>query len=74
MFLVAFAGQKVLDRLNISANPDGLFKKVLGVLFLVVGVGIITGYDKVLETYILETGYFDITSVEQNILNNSGRL
>ena len=38
MFLVAFTGQKVMAKLNIAANPNGIFKKVLGVLFLFFGV------------------------------------
>lgn len=74
MFLVAFAGQKVMSKLNISADPNGWFKKILGILFLIVGIGIITGYDKVLETYVLESGYFDITGIEQKILEDTGNL
>lgn len=74
MFLVAFAGQKVMTKLNVAANPNGWFKKGLGILFLIVGIGIFTGYDKVLETAILEAGYFDITAVEQKILEQSGNL
>jgi cytochrome c biogenesis protein CcdA len=74
MFLVAFAGQKVMSKLNVSADPNGWFKKVLGILFLIVGVGIMTGYDKELETYILEAGYFDVTGIEQKILEDTGNL
>lgn len=74
MFLVAFAGQKVMAKLNVAANPNGLFKKALGVLFLIVGIGIFTGYDKILETKILEAGFFDVTAVEQKILEQSGNL
>ena len=74
MFLVAFAGQNVMAKLNISADPNGWFKKGLGFLFLIVGIGIMTGYDKELETYILDSGYFDVTEIEQKILENSGKL
>jgi cytochrome c-type biogenesis protein len=74
MLLVAFAGQKVMSILKTSADPNGLFKKVLGILFLIVGIGIITGYDKVLETFILNSGYFDVGLVEQKILESSGIL
>lgn len=74
MFLVAFAGQKVMVKLNVSADPNGWFKKILGILFLIVGVGIMTGYDKELEIYILESGYFNVIEIEQRILENTGRL
>ncbi len=68
LFIVAFLGQKVLAKLNIAADPNGRFKKIVGVLFLIVGVFILAGYDKKLQTQILDSGFFDITNVEQKLL------
>lgn len=68
MFLVAYAGQKFTKVLNIAANPKGWFKKGLGILFLIVALAIAGGYDKKLSTYLLDNGLFDVTKVEERIL------
>ncbi len=68
LLLVALVGQKVMNAAGIAANPHGMFKKVLGALFLIVGVMIITGADKSLQVKILDAGFFDVTQVEQSLL------
>jgi thiol-disulfide isomerase/thioredoxin len=68
LFLISYLGQKLVKKLKWAANPDGLFKKFLGLLFILVAIGIITGADKKIETKLLESGFFDITKVEQNLL------
>ncbi len=68
VLLVAFLGQKVVNRLGVFSDPRGIFKKVLGIIFLIIGVLILFGFDKVLETKLLDSGIFDITKVEQKLL------
>lgn len=70
LLLIAFLGQRIVKKLNVLANPDGKFKKILGILFILVGIFIISGLDKKLQTTILDSGYFDITKVEQQLLQN----
>ncbi len=69
LLLIAFIGQRIVDAFGVAANPHGKFKKVLGILFLLVGVAIITGFDKQLQTQILDAGFFDVTKVEQKLLD-----
>lgn len=69
LLLIAFIGQRIVDAFGIAANPHGKFKKVLGILFLLVGIAIITGFDKQLQTQILDAGFFDVTKVEQKLLD-----
>ncbi len=57
MFLVAFLGQRIMGTLRVAANPDGWFKKAIGVLFIIVGVGLMTGYDKKFEAYLVSHGW-----------------
>ena len=71
MLLVAFLGQKLVARLKWLSNPKGFFKRILGIIFIIVGLMIITGYEKKLEQYILEKGFFDVTKLEQQILKNT---
>lgn len=69
LLIVAFIGQRIVDKLGVAANPDGWFKKGLGILFIIVALGILTGYDKKLQTTILEKGFFDVTKIEQSLLS-----
>lgn len=70
MLLIAFLGKRVMKVMNVAANPKGWFKRGLGVLFLVVGVSIMFGLDKQLETYILDQGYFGITELEERLIED----
>lgn len=69
LLLISLVGQKVVSKLEGISNPYGWFKKTLGVLFLLVGVFVIGGYDKKIQTFVVETGFFDMTQIEQKLLN-----
>lgn len=68
LLLIAFLGQKIVRRLQWAANPEGWFKRILGILFIVVGLFILTETDKKVQTYILDKGYWETTQVEQKLL------
>ena len=68
LLLVGYLGQKIVSRLTSLSDPHGKFKRGLGILFIIVGIGIMTGVDKKIQTYVLDTGFLDITQVEQKIL------
>ncbi|MEO8637594.1 MAG: cytochrome c biogenesis protein CcdA [Candidatus Taylorbacteria bacterium] len=68
LLLVALLGQRIMIRLGVAADPRGWFKRILGVIFILVGIAIVTGYDKILEAKILSMNFFDITKVEQKLL------
>jgi cytochrome c-type biogenesis protein len=54
LLLVSLLGQKVIGKARWIANPDGSFKRVLGIIFILVGVAVILGLDKDLQFWILE--------------------
>ena len=68
LLLIALLGQRFADRLSGVADPHGYLKRGIGILFIVLGLLIITGYEKKLEVAILNSGYFDITKTEQALL------
>ncbi len=68
LLLIALLGQRFADRLAGVADSRGYIKRAIGVLFVVLGILIATGYEKKVETAILDSGYFDITKVEQLLL------
>lgn len=69
LFAVALLGQKFISKARWAADPHGWFKKVLGVLFIVTGVLIITGLDKKFTEAVLDAGTFDVTKIEMQLLD-----
>ena len=68
LLLIALLGEKLSSRLAGFSDPKSYFKRGLGVLFIVLGLMIIFGLEKKLEVAILDSGYFDITKVENILL------
>lgn len=69
LFLIAYLGKKVMGTLIKASDPKGWFKRILGILFLVLGLSIILGLDKKLETLLLDTGWGNIANFEQRLLD-----
>jgi cytochrome c biogenesis protein CcdA/thiol-disulfide isomerase/thioredoxin len=73
LFLISIVGQKIMERVGIAADPKGAFKRFLGALFIVIGVSVLFGFDKFIETKVTNSGFFDITRIEQGILMRNER-
>lgn len=69
LFLIAILGQKFLKNVKWISKPNGVFKKVLGVIFLLIGLAIISGVDKKIEAKILDVSFLNTTNFEQNIID-----
>jgi len=59
LLLIALLGRGLVRRLGWLADPHGWFRRTIGVLFLLVGIAVITGFDKQLQTWILDAGLYD---------------
>jgi cytochrome c-type biogenesis protein len=57
--LIAVLGSKMVQKLGWGINPNGWFKRILGIIFILVGILIATGTDKQILGYIVERGWFD---------------
>ena len=68
LFVVALAGQKLLEKLGVASDPQGWIKRSIGVLFVLVGVAIFLGFDKKLEVLAAER-FFDVGKIEQVLLS-----
>ena len=71
LFIIAIAGQKLVDKLGVAIEPTGWFRRGIGILFLIVGLGVLTGGEAKLEAWLLNRG-FDVTVVEQYLLGAPG--
>jgi cytochrome c-type biogenesis protein len=68
LLLIAYLGQAFMTKLRWLSNPNGWFKRLVGVLFIAVALAVIFGLDKELQAYILEQGWYDpISNLEQLI-------
>jgi len=59
LLLIAVAGQSATQKLGWAANPKGAFKKAMGIIFIVVGLAVLFGIDKAIQTFVLEQGWYD---------------
>lgn len=67
LLLIAVFGQRFVRRVTWLANPRGFFKRTLGVLFILVGVLILFGWDKRIETALIARGY-GVTELEKQFV------
>jgi cytochrome c-type biogenesis protein len=72
LMLVAYFGQSIVNRFNNNSVRNENINKVFGVLILIVGLSIITGYDKKFETWILDSGYGATIDFEQSLIERFG--
>ena len=59
LLLIALLGRRLIARLGWLADPDGWFRRTVGVLFIVVGLAIVFGLDKRVQTLVLDAGWYD---------------
>lgn len=71
LLVVSLVGQKIATKLGVVADSRGVFKRTLGALFIIVGIAIIGGLDKKAQTLLLDAGFFDVTKIEQKLLENN---
>ena len=69
LFAIAIFGQKLIKNLKWASNPNWLFKKILGIIFVLVGLAIITWFDKKIESAVLDAGFLNTTIFEQSIID-----
>jgi cytochrome c biogenesis protein CcdA/thiol-disulfide isomerase/thioredoxin len=67
LLVITLLGQRLVDRLGVTIEPTGWFRRAIGALFILVGLGVLTGAEAQLEAYLLDRG-FDVTTVEQQLL------
>ncbi|MDP2789284.1 MAG: cytochrome c biogenesis protein CcdA [bacterium] len=68
LLVVALLGQKIATRLGGVSDPRGWFKRIIGIIFIIVAIGIFSGYDKELQIKLLDSGFLDVTKIEQRLL------
>ncbi len=73
MLCVAVLGQKIISKVGKVSDPRGWFKKTFGIVFILVAIAIVSGFDKKLQTDLLNAGFFDVTQIEQKLLDSQNK-
>lgn len=68
LLLIALLGQHFVDKLAGFSSSRSALKRIIGILFVVLGMLIISGHEKRFEVWILESGFVDVIEFEQRIL------
>ncbi len=68
LFLIALLGERIIGRLSGFSDPRGIAKRIVGALFIILGVLIAFGVVKKIEAHLLENSVLDITHIEYALL------
>lgn len=68
LLLIAYFGQRIINKVSEHMQATGRIKQVFGVLIVIVGILILTGYDKKIETLILDSGYGATIQLEDSLI------
>jgi cytochrome c biogenesis protein CcdA/thiol-disulfide isomerase/thioredoxin len=67
LFIIAIVGQRLVDRLGVTIDPSGWFRRGIGILFIVVGLTVALGWEANAEAWLLNHG-FDLGGIEETLL------
>lgn len=68
LLAIALLGRKILERIQWASNPKGWFQRGIAVLFILVGIFVSTGWDKSLQTYLVEKDFLNIKVLEEKLV------
>lgn len=71
LLLVALGGRKVTTRLGWATNPQGRFRRGLGVFLVLVGLLIASGQIRNIETWLIERGFLGTVALEQGFIDSA---
>lgn len=70
LLLLSLFGQQFLSRYPWAVNPMSWFRRSIGIVFIVIGLMLITGVEKRFQTWLVERNPFDITQIELRLYGN----
>jgi cytochrome c-type biogenesis protein len=68
LLLIAFFGGLIIKKIMLHAGLASKFKQIMGILIIMVGISIITGLDKKIESAILDLGYGATIQLEESLI------
>ncbi len=66
--LIAVLGRKFITRISWATNPNGWFKRIIGAVFILIGVAVIFNFDRSFESWLLQFDFYSsLVSFELNL-------
>ena len=73
LLVISILSQKAIEKLDLASDSRGWIKRIVGVIFLILGIAIIFGFDQKFELS-LSNHIFDVTKIEQKLLTEGSSL
>jgi len=68
LLLFSLVGKKIISRYSWTLDTHSLFRRIIGIIFVLIGVAIISGTEIKIETWVANHLPFDETKIEQVLL------
>ncbi len=68
LLAIALLGRKLLSRVRWASNPRGWFQRGIAIVFILVGLFLITGWDKQIQTWFVQNDPFNLIDFEQKLV------
>lgn len=70
LLAISLFGQRLADKLAVTSDSRGYFKRSVGIIFILVALLIVSGYDKKIQVWV-SSHVFDVTKIEQRLLKST---
>lgn len=71
LLTIALLGRKLLAKIKWAANPKGWFQRALAILFILVGIFVVFGLDKKVQTFLVDRDFLNLIKLEQKLVPNN---
>lgn len=68
LLAIALLGRRLLTNIRWASNPYGWFQRSIAVLFIIVGMFVATGWDKTVQTYLVDKDFLNLIKLEQRLV------
>ncbi len=68
LLAVALLGRRFVEKIKWASDPKGWFQRAIAILFILVGLFIITGYDKKAQTWLVERDFLNLIQLEEKLV------
>lgn len=68
LLIIAYFGQRVVDAIIARIGRTILVKQTFGVIIILAGVTILTGFDKTFQAFVLDSGYGATVNLEEGLI------
>lgn len=68
LLLISLMGRRVLEKIKWASNPTGWFQRVIAIVFILVGLAVATGFQKTVQTYLVDKDFLNIKTLEEKLV------